>query len=155
MMMFGGASAPAGWLICDGAVVLRASYPELFAAIGEIHGAGDGVTTFALPDMRGRFAMGGTPGAVGGSSSVTLHVEHMPAHDHDVKLMGTSSSGHQVPSSGAVFGKGASPASIYSPAPAAAPRDITWGGIVESQVGSGQPVPIIPPFAAVNFIIKT
>ena len=155
MMMFGGASAPAGWLICDGAVVLRASYPELFAAIGEIHGAGDGVTTFALPDMRGRFAMGGTPGAVGGSSGVTLLVEHMPAHDHDVKLMATSSMGQQMPSSGAVFGKGGAQASIYSPAIAAAPRDITLGGIVESQVGSGQPVPIIPPFAAVNFIIKT
>lgn len=56
--MFGGDTAPVGYLECDGAVVLRATYPDLFAAIGETHGAGDGVTTFALPDLRGEFVRG-------------------------------------------------------------------------------------------------
>jgi hypothetical protein len=61
---FAGASAPAGWLLCDGSLVSRAGYPELLAAIGVAHGVGDGITTFALPDYRGRFLRG-----VSGSSN--------------------------------------------------------------------------------------
>jgi microcystin-dependent protein len=55
---FAGASAPAGWLLCDGSLVSRATYPNLLAAIGVAHGVGDGVTTFAVPDYRGRFLRG-------------------------------------------------------------------------------------------------
>ncbi len=49
---------PAGWLLCDGAVVSRTTYADLFAVIGEIYGAGDGTSTFALPDFQGRFLRG-------------------------------------------------------------------------------------------------
>ena len=56
---------PAGYLKCDGAAVGRDTYPDLFAAIGTTFGAGDGETTFNLPDMIGRFAEGSaTPGTV-------------------------------------------------------------------------------------------
>ena len=58
VIAFAGASAPVGWLLCDGAVVDRTAYPELFAAIGIAHGEGDGSTTFALPDYRGTFLRG-------------------------------------------------------------------------------------------------
>lgn len=51
-------SAPAGWLVADGQNVSRAAYPALFAAIGTTYGAGDGVTTFTLPDLRGEFLRG-------------------------------------------------------------------------------------------------
>jgi microcystin-dependent protein len=64
VIAFGGPFAPAGWLLCEGSLVDRAAYPDLFAAIGTAHGAGDGSTTFALPDYRGRFLRGVT-----GSSS--------------------------------------------------------------------------------------
>lgn len=57
------ASVPAGFLACDGSEVLRADFPELFAVIGTLHGAGDGSTTFHLPDYRGRFARGVDAGA--------------------------------------------------------------------------------------------
>jgi hypothetical protein len=61
------AALSAGWLACDGALVSRAAYPKLFAAIGEDWGAGDGTTTFALPDLRGAFLRGaGTHRAVSG-----------------------------------------------------------------------------------------
>lgn len=56
--MYGGASAPAGWLICDGAVVSRTTYAGLFAAIGTAFGSGDGSATFNLPDYRGVFPRG-------------------------------------------------------------------------------------------------
>ena len=62
---FAMATPPAGYLKADGAAVGRATYPDLFAAIGTTFGAGDGETTFNLPDMIGRFAEGSaTPGAV-------------------------------------------------------------------------------------------
>lgn len=51
-------SVPAGWLACNGAAVSRSAYAALFAAIGTAHGAGDGATTFNLPDMRGEFPRG-------------------------------------------------------------------------------------------------
>ena len=63
MVMFGGASAPTGWLLCDGAAVSRATYATLFAAIGTTWGVGDGSTTFNVPDMRGRAPIGAGTGS--------------------------------------------------------------------------------------------
>lgn len=55
---FATAAAPAGWLICNGQTVSRATYSKLFAAVGELWGAGDGVSTFKVPDLRGEFVRG-------------------------------------------------------------------------------------------------
>lgn len=55
IMLFAGDAVPDGWLPCAGALVSRSAYPELFAAVGEKYGAGDGSTTFALPDTADRF----------------------------------------------------------------------------------------------------
>ncbi len=52
IVSFGGASAPKGWLLCNGAAVSRTTYKNLFSAIGTSYGAGDGSTTFNLPDFR-------------------------------------------------------------------------------------------------------
>lgn len=59
---YAGSTAPAGWLICDGAPVLRGTYTALFAAIGTAYGVGDGSTTFNLPDFRGRSPVGAGTG---------------------------------------------------------------------------------------------
>nr|DAH64342.1 MAG TPA: tail fiber protein [Caudoviricetes sp.] len=65
VVMFTAAEPPAGYLKCDGSAVGRTTYPELYAAIGTTYGAGDGSTTFNLPDLIGRFAEGSaTPGTV-------------------------------------------------------------------------------------------
>jgi len=58
IIAFGGATAPAGWLICDGTAVSRATYADLFTAIGTTWGAGDESTTFNVPDLRGAFLRG-------------------------------------------------------------------------------------------------
>jgi microcystin-dependent protein len=58
IILFGGTALPAGYLFCDGSAVSRTSYANLFAAIGTAWGAGDGSTTFNIPDMRGYFARG-------------------------------------------------------------------------------------------------
>ena len=61
---YGGVSAPGGWLLCDGTAYSRTTYAGLFAAIGTAFGSGDGVTTFNVPDFRGRF-LRGVDGAAG------------------------------------------------------------------------------------------
>ncbi|TMQ07043.1 MAG: hypothetical protein E6J91_36570, partial [Deltaproteobacteria bacterium] len=63
IVAFGGATAPSGWMLCDGSVVSRTIYANLFAAIGNKFGGGDGVSTFNLPDLRGRFVRGVDGGA--------------------------------------------------------------------------------------------
>jgi microcystin-dependent protein len=71
---FAGATAPAGFLLCNGAAVSRAAYGALYAAIGTAYGVGDGATTFNLPDMRGRVPVGVDAGAgrVGAAWGSTL-----------------------------------------------------------------------------------
>jgi microcystin-dependent protein len=100
---FAGATAPSGWLLCFGQTVSRTQYSGLFLTIGTTYGAGDGSTTFALPDLRGRTIageddMGGTAanrltsggsgitgttlGATGGAETHTLTTAQMPSHTH-------------------------------------------------------------------------
>lgn len=88
-----GASAPAGWLICNGALVNRGDYPALnaiFAAQGYPFGAGNGTTTMGIPDFRGRVPVGlntGTfnvMGKVGGEETHVMTTAEMPSHTHTV-----------------------------------------------------------------------
>ena len=99
---YAGATAPAKWALCFGQAVSRAGNPDLFAAIGTTYGAGDGSTTFNLPDCRGRVSagkddMGGTSstrlsafwstlattlGGVFGTASHVLTTGQMPSHNH-------------------------------------------------------------------------
>lgn len=65
IMAFGGSIAPPGWLLCDGSAMSRTTFSQLFASIGSNYGAGDGSTTFNIPDLRGQFLRG-----VSGSSGV-------------------------------------------------------------------------------------
>lgn len=66
LIHYAGRTVPSGWLICNGTNASRTDYAALFAAIGTIYGTGDGVTTFGLPDLNGRFLEGATyTGSVG------------------------------------------------------------------------------------------
>ena len=86
IQMYAGATTPTGWLICDGSEVSRADYPLLFAAIGTTWGAGDGSTTFLLPDLQGRAPIGAGTGAglTARTLGSTLGVEDavVPYHNH-------------------------------------------------------------------------
>ena len=70
VLPFAGASAPTGWLLCFGQTVSRTTYASLFTALGTSYGAGDGSTTFALPDLRGRIP--GGKDNMGGSAASRL-----------------------------------------------------------------------------------
>src|ERR1700722_12697766 len=85
--MFGGNFAPAGWMFCAGQLLPISEYDVLFNLIGTTYG-GDGQSTFALPDLRGRLPIhmgsGFVQGQNGGAESVTLTTNQMPTHTHTV-----------------------------------------------------------------------
>lgn len=94
IMPYAGAAAPPGWLMCDGSAVSRTTYANLFSVLGTAFGAGDGVETFNLPDLRGR-----TPVGAGGGQGLTnralaakfgeenhiLEISEMPSHSHNAR----------------------------------------------------------------------
>ncbi len=81
VLPYAGASAPEGWLICDGRAVNRTTYAALFAAIGTSHGSGDGSTTFNLPDYRWAFLRGCGPNiSVTGSGTAASNQATFTAH---------------------------------------------------------------------------
>lgn len=86
IVMYGAASAPSGWLLCDGSAVSRTTYADLFAVIGTTWGNGDGSTTFNVPNFQNRFPVGSgdtySANDQGGANSVTLTTAQMPSHTH-------------------------------------------------------------------------
>jgi microcystin-dependent protein len=90
---FAGAAAPTGWLVCNGQAASRTAFAALFAVIGTTYGAGDGTTTFLVPDLRGRVRAGVDPtalrltgfaalGVTGGMEAVALTIAQLAAHTH-------------------------------------------------------------------------
>jgi len=102
-MPYAGASAPTGYLLCDGAAISRSTYSALFALVGTTYGSGDGSSTFNIPDLRGRVIagqdnMGGSSantltnaqadqlGGTLGEETHTLSIAEMPAHNHNLPV---------------------------------------------------------------------
>jgi microcystin-dependent protein len=86
MINYAGATAPAGWLLCNGAAVSRFVFATLFSVIGTAYGVGDGSTTFNLPNTAGRVVRGVngtyTRGGTGGADTTTLTIANLPPHSH-------------------------------------------------------------------------
>jgi len=149
--LFAGNFAPRGWAFCQGQILPIAQNTALFSLLGTQYG-GNGTTTFALPDLRGRVPVGAGQGPglsnvevgeVGGLESVTLTQAQMPAHSH---LAGVTQAAQtasrpagKVPSAGGAY--------------ADAPDGSTFNPAHIQNTGGGQPVPNRPPYLGLNYII--
>jgi microcystin-dependent protein len=114
MLSWGTTSAPTYWKLMDGSAISRTTYSALFAVIGTTFGAGDGSTTFNVPDIRGRCWIGTGTGtgltartlaATGGEQTHTLLEAELPSHDHDIS---------SFPANVAAYGAGGSTAAVSS-----------------------------------------
>src|SRR6476661_5408108 len=89
--MFAGNFAPAGWMFCEGQLLPISEFDTLFNLIGTTYG-GDGQSTFALPDLRGRIPLHQGNGFIlaetGGTEEITLTVNQIPAHSHPLLASG-------------------------------------------------------------------
>lgn len=145
--------APRCWMFCEGQTLAIANNEVLFAVIGTTYG-GDGVTTFKLPDLRGRVAMGvgtGTgltkrqAGELTGQHTVTLTQDEIPAHTHGLPAVSTAA-GVGSPAT-------ASPAASSTIKPYAASADASMAAASISETGSGQAHENMQPYLAVRYVI--
>ena len=85
---YAGSSAPTGYLLCDGSAVSRTTYSALYLITGDVYGAGNGSTTFNVPDLRQRFPLGkaasGTGAALGSTGGSINHTHTTPNHTHTI-----------------------------------------------------------------------
>jgi microcystin-dependent protein len=157
IMMFAGNFAPRGWALCNGQLLSISQNTALFSILGTTYG-GDGMTTFALPNLQSRMPMhfgqgqglsNRTLGETGGSENVTLTVGNMPAHNHLVNCK--SDAGDSTsPANGYLAGDASSTTSNYI---TTNKLDATMNAGALTTVGGSQPFSTESPFLVVNFII--
>ncbi|MET0752536.1 MAG: tail fiber protein [Pyrinomonadaceae bacterium] len=156
--MFGGNFAPRGWALCNGQLMSIAQNSALFSILGTTYG-GDGVTTFALPNMQSRVPVhaGTGPGLsnyqlgeVGGTESTTLNSTQVPPHIHTFSLLTAEGDPNSKGTNNAYLAGQNS--NFYNTA-----QDGTKmaSQTTDPNAGGNQPVPIIQPILCVNFIICT
>jgi len=158
---FAGSTAPTGYALCDGSAVNRTSQAALFGVIGTTYGAGDGSTTFNLPDLKGRVVagmgeslLGATPdtlgednGLIANTKTHTLTEAEMPSHQH--KTDGTDSGDNHAVRRGA-------DAIIDGTSQSVSADDAYYkSGSLTGTAGSGQAHNNVQPTIILNYIIKT
>lgn len=163
-------TAPSGYLFCEGQAVNRTTYATLFAAIGTTYGAGNGSTTFNLPDLRGRVPVGADgaagrlseldePGKVGGEEKHLLSEAEMPSHSHTVEDPGHKHRGEQndyfIIGPEAPGLSGASLSLSGSQYALGNATETAFTGINLGKKGGGGKHNNMQPFQIVNYMIKT
>ncbi len=155
---FAGTTAPTGWLLCQGQAVSRTTYAALFAVIGTAFGAGNGTSTFNVPNRKGRVGVGldaaqtefDELGDTGGAKTVTLTAEQsgVPQHYHSVRAMGNATPGGTT--DGFARGSGTADAGFRT-------SGVASGSAYGSSTGAqdaAQSHQNLPPYVVMNYLIK-
>lgn len=145
ILVFAGSSAPTDFFICDGSAKSRTTYASLYAVIGTTYGNGDGSSTFNIPDLRSRVAVGlstdgnfNSLGKTGGATTHTLTTSEIPSHSHGF-------------SGGGGYGAGAFDASRFR-ADQNSPLN-SWSFNIGSTGGGGSHNNL-QPYQTLNYIIR-
>jgi microcystin-dependent protein len=149
--MFGGNFAPAGWMFCEGQLLPISENETLFQLIGTTYG-GDGESTFALPDLRGRIPIHQGNGFIlaetGGAEEITLTVQQIPTHNH--ALIASTAAGAQNNPANQILAASPSVKVFIQDTP-----DSTLNNANSvSPVGGSQPHTNFQPYLCVDFIIS-
>jgi len=162
IIMFGGNFAPRNWALCDGQILPISQNTALFSILGTTYG-GDGRTTFALPELRGRVAVhqGTGPGLnrvslgqKGGNTTTTLSIANLPSHTHstaDLKVGVSSEDANSDDPAESVFGVGAEDAFVTQDADEVMRAGSVTGDI--GNTGNNTSFTNMQPFQGVNYII--
>jgi microcystin-dependent protein len=159
IILFAGNFAPRGWAFCQGQILSIAQNTALFSILGTTFG-GNGQTTFALPDLRGRVPVGtgqgpGLPsinlGEVSGEPNHTLINLEMPAHSHAAQASGVASGGSSASPAGGTWASSTSRDNLYSSAAPDSP--MAAGNISVGAAGGSQPHNNMQPYVGLNYII--
>jgi microcystin-dependent protein len=154
--MFAGTFAPRYWEFCDGQLLAIASNTALFSVIGTTYG-GNGYTTFALPDLRGRVPVGPRTGPglterilgeMSGEESHTLITSEMPMHSHSTAQYADSTVGSSENPVGRIPARNAAGIPQYGSTP-----NSSTGLVLIGNSGGSQPHNNMPPYTGINFII--
>jgi microcystin-dependent protein len=148
--MFAGNFAPAGWMFCEGQLLPISENETLFQLIGTTYG-GDGQSTFALPDLRGRIPIHQGNGFIlaetGGSEEITLTNNQIPTHSH--ALLGTTNAASTANPQNALVATG-----VISQLYWGDPPDDNCSPQAVGPVGGSQPHTNFQPYLCVDFIIS-
>ncbi|THD34764.1 MAG: phage tail protein [Sphingomonas sp.] len=151
--------APRGWATCSGQILSIAQNTALFSLLGTTYG-GNGQTTFALPDLRGRAPIGQgqgpglspyTLGQIGGTETTTLLTTNMPIHTHAATLNATTTKAtSQVAAAGSQLAKsvdagGTAVPEIYVPSGTGGTQ-VALGGLTVGTAGGSQPFSLLNPY---------
>ncbi|WP_348812048.1 phage tail protein [Flavobacterium maritimum] len=149
--MFAGNFAPAGWMFCEGQLMPISENETLFQLIGTTYG-GDGESTFALPDLRGRIPIHNGNGFIlaetGGAEEITLTAAQIPAHSH--ALVATTDLANSASPADAYLSATATGNKIYS----SSSPSIPLSAQEISPTGGSQPHTNFQPYLCVDFIIS-
>lgn len=161
---FGFNFAPRGWALCDGQLLSIASNTALFSLLGTIYG-GDGRTTFALPDLRGRAMLhfgqgpGLSPAIIGeraGAETTSLSINNMPAHNHVITATAKcrASAGNANTAAGNLWSNDAGVSSAtYSNQPANGTMNASAIEAQSQNTGANQPFNNMQPYLVCNYCI--
>lgn len=148
--MFAGNFAPAGWMFCEGQLLPISEYETLFNLIGTTYG-GDGQSTFALPDLRGRIPLHQGNNFIlaetGGVEEVTLTTGQIPAHSHP--LLASNDQANATTPQSNVGAAGLNTVTYYKD-----PPFVNLAPAAVSSVGGSQPHTNFQPYLCVDFIIS-